>query len=99
MGRGHWIAGGALAAAAATAVGGVLLHRGRVQAPAPARGRPADPGAPVVAEPAELVWAGPVSRAQSLGAEFPGVPVAHRTCTGDGSPSCGQIAEGWRGAD
>jgi len=40
-----------------------------------------------------------VSAAQSNGAELPGVRTVHRPCTGDGSPSCGQIAESWRGPD
>ncbi|WP_438026360.1 hypothetical protein [Sorangium sp. So ce233] len=45
--------------------------------------------------PVAVAWLGPVSAAQVAGAELAGVPVVHRTCTGDGSPSCSQIADGW----
>ena len=37
--------------------------------------------------------------AQVKGAELAGVPSFNLTCTGDGSPSCGQIADSWLEAD
>jgi hypothetical protein len=44
------------------------------------------------------VWLGPVNLAQVGASVIPGAPAAAVTCTGDGSPSCSQIAESWSGA-
>ncbi|WP_437601921.1 hypothetical protein WMF28_09945 [Sorangium sp. So ce590] len=49
--------------------------------------------------PVAVAWLGPMSAAQVAGAELAGVPVVHRTCTGDGSPSCSQIADSWLDGD
>lgn len=49
--------------------------------------------------PVAVAWLGPVSAAQVAGAELAGVPVVHRTCTGDGSPSCSRIADSWLDGD
>ncbi|AUX28139.1 MULTISPECIES: hypothetical protein [Sorangium] len=49
--------------------------------------------------PVAVAWLGPVSAAQVSSAELAGVPVVHRTCTGDGSPSCSQIADSWLDGD
>lgn len=38
-------------------------------------------------------WLGPVNLSQVKGADLPGVPSINLTCTGDGAPACGQIAE------
>lgn len=48
-----------------------------------------------IRQPGVVVWLGPVSAAQVKGASVPGVPTVNLTCTGDGSPNCGQIADGW----
>jgi hypothetical protein len=44
------------------------------------------------------IWLGPVSLQQVSGATVPDRPATSVTCTGDGSPSCGQIADGWTDA-
>lgn len=41
------------------------------------------------------LWSGPVNLTQVAGATIPGAPALNVTCTGDGSPSCLQIAESW----
>lgn len=49
--------------------------------------------------PVAVVWLGPAARAQVTGAELAGVPVVHLPCTGDGSPSCSQIADSYLDGD
>lgn len=69
-------------------------------APAPVTQEPeAPPPAPTRAVPAAVVWTGPVNLKQVEGATIPGVPTFVQTCTGDGNPSCGALADGWRDAD
>lgn len=45
------------------------------------------------------VITGPVNAAQMKGALLPGAESHFITCTGDGKPTCGEMAEGWKGAD
>lgn len=45
------------------------------------------------------VWTGPVSAAQIGRAVLPGAELHFIQCTGDGHPTCGQMAEAWKGAD
>lgn len=50
-------------------------------------------------KPAALIWLGPVNLSQVQGCELAGVPSFNVTCTGDGTPTCGQIAESWTVAE
>lgn len=45
------------------------------------------------------VWAGPVNAQQVKGAEIPGAMLHFIPCTGDGKPTCGDLAAGWKNAD
>ena len=49
--------------------------------------------------PSATVWFGPVSAAQVAGARIPDESLKFVPCTGDGSPTCGQIVDGWLGPD
>lgn len=91
--------------AAVVVIGGGLCYL--AFRPAPAEPEPSpEPSSPPrwyetspTAPPAALVWSGPANAAQVGSARFPaawGVPTEFETCTGDGSPSCGQIADGWK---
>lgn len=44
------------------------------------------------------VITGPVNAAQMKGALLPGAESHFITCTGDGKPTCGEMAEGWKDA-
>ncbi|WP_437638365.1 hypothetical protein [Sorangium sp. So ce854] len=76
-------------------IGAVVATRRSQDAPRAAEPPGRTSSVRVRLRPVAVVWLGPVSAAQVAGAELAGVPVVHRTCTGDGSPSCGQIADGW----
>jgi len=92
------VVGGALLGAGALWTLQHVGGRGLVEGPrGSSETRGAAPGAPL--EPAALVWTGPVSREQIQGADVPGLPLVVKGCTGDGKPSCGEIAESWKGAD
>jgi hypothetical protein len=89
-------------ALAAGAVASFALWR-KYQKPE-ARPRPSPSPPPQRADiflprPAALVWLGPANLSQVKGAELAGVPSFALTCTGDGSPSCGQIADAWLESD
>jgi len=50
--------------------------------------------------PAVVAWLGPVNLQQVQNASIPGASkIVNITCTGDGSPSCADIAAGWTGPD
>jgi hypothetical protein len=79
------VVGAGVAAAAGAA--GLLLLRWREQR----TGR----GGRQRRRPVAVVWLGPVDLSQVVGAELPGVRSVNLPCTGDGTPSCGQIADAW----
>lgn len=54
---------------------------------------------PVQPGPAAVVWTGPINLKQVEGASIAGVPSFVQSCTGDGNPSCGQIADAWKDAE
>ena len=66
--------------------------------------KPGPPGtgpgpSPAYPGPRLVVWAGPVNESQVPGATIPGAILKFIVCTGNGSPSCGQIADSWEDSD
>jgi len=77
---------------------GVAIWRAAgVAKPAEATSKRSDTVAPK-AQPAAVVSFGPVNRSQWKIQDPPGLPIHEVTCTGDGHPSCGQIADAWKDA-
>lgn len=89
--------GGTLVVAA---VGGAFLVRALdwVRRPKPEKKSSGDvrtvPRTPAPV-PVAVVWAGPINAKQVEGADLSGVPTSFVSCTGDGKPSCGEIADKW----
>ncbi|WP_437316694.1 hypothetical protein [Sorangium sp. So ce385] len=92
------IAVGAVAFGAGV-VGTVIASRRGQGAPAEHAPSRRTSSAALKPRPVAVVWVGPVSRTQVTGAELAGVPVVHLPCTGDGSPSCSQIADSYLDGD
>jgi hypothetical protein len=94
------VGGGVVVGVIGGAVGFWALGKfvGPPGAPPPKAAKVAPPRVEVASAPVAVLWSGPVSRDQAAGAELPGVPSFFLPCKGDGNPSCGQIADGWRDA-
>ena len=85
------------------AVDGTIVEPG---APAPAPGakpkddpKKSEPAPPARAGESVIVWTGPISAMQAKPAVPPGWRLANITCTGDGAPTCADIAERWTAND